>query len=190
MELFFIFKQMESGKLLVATPTVMGDFNFHRSVVLLADVKKSGKVGFILNKKLEYTLDEVMEGIPTKLPLYFGGPVEQDNLFFVHTLGTQIPKSTAIGDALYWNGDFKVVKKLLKLGKLHKENIRFFLGYSGWAEDQLERELMEKSWEPFDLNPSLELLKMDTATLWRDCMISFGGDYLLWSNAPENPGAN
>ena len=190
MELFFIFILMETGKLLVATPAVMGDFNFHRSVVLLTDTKKSGAVGFILNKKLDYTLDEVMDGIESKLPLFFGGPVEQDNLFFVHTLGKQVPKSIAIGKTLYWNGDFKVVNQLLKSGKLNNDNIRFFLGYSGWTADQLESELKEKSWEPFDLNAPVELLKMDTESMWRDCMTTLGGDYLLWSNTPENPRAN
>ena len=54
---------MNTGKLIVATPSVIGDFNFHRSVVLLTNYKTSGSVGFILNKKLDYTLDEVMDGI-------------------------------------------------------------------------------------------------------------------------------
>ena len=138
MELFFIFNEMNSGTLLVATPSVMGDGNFHRAVVLLVNHSDSGSIGFILNKKVEYTLDEVLEGVLSKQPLYFGGPVEPDNLFYIHTLGSQISKSIPITDSLYWNGDFEEVVQLLEVGKLNEENIRFFLGHSGWSEGQLE----------------------------------------------------
>ena len=76
---------MKTGEFLIATPNIIGDNNFQRAVVLLVDDKKSGAIGFILNKKLKYTLDELMEGFSVKVPLYFGGPVEQDSLFFIHT---------------------------------------------------------------------------------------------------------
>ena len=82
MELFFILELMKVGKILVATPSIIGDVNFQRSVVFLVDQKETGTVGFIINKKLDYTLDEVMEDVNVKIPLYFGGPVEEDNLFF------------------------------------------------------------------------------------------------------------
>ncbi len=181
---------MNSGKLLVATPSIIGDFNFHRSVVLLTNYKKSGSVGFILNKKLEYSLDEVMEGVNAKFPLYYGGPVEQDNLFYIHTLGDKISNCIQISKALFWNGDFKSVDYLLKTGKLNEGNIRFFLGYSGWSEGQLEEEIEKKSWEPFEIKSGLELIKMSTNEMWREFMAVLGGDYLLWSNTPENPSAN
>jgi putative AlgH/UPF0301 family transcriptional regulator len=46
-ELFFIFNEMNPGTLLVATPSVMGDGNFHRAVVLLVNHGDSGSIGFI-----------------------------------------------------------------------------------------------------------------------------------------------
>lgn len=190
MELFFIFNEMNPGTPLVATPSVMGDGNFHRAVVLLVNHGDSGSIGFILNKKIEYTLDEVLEGVLSKQPLYFGGPVEPDNLFYIHTLGSQISKSIPITDSLYWNGDFEEVVQLLEAGKLNEENIRFFLGYSGWSEGQLEAELEEKSWEPFIEKTPLELIKMPIDRMWQECMIALGGTYLLWSNAPDNPRFN
>ena len=181
---------MNIGTLLVATPSFMGDVNFNRAVVLLVNQNDSGSIGFILNKKLEYSLDEVMDGITSKQPLYFGGPVEPDNLFYIHTLGNQISKSIPISDSLYWNGDFEEVTQLMETGILNEENIRFFLGYSGWGEGQLEAELEEKSWEPFTVKSPLELVKMPTDKMWQVCMTSLGGTYLLWSNAPENPRFN
>ena len=51
---------MKSGKFLIATPSIMCDTNFHRAVILLVDHKIDGTIGFILNKKLEYTLNDVI----------------------------------------------------------------------------------------------------------------------------------
>ena len=181
---------MKAGKLLVATPSVIGDFNFHRSVIMLTNSKKSGSFGFILNKKLQYTLGEVLEDVNSEFPLYFGGPVEQDNLFYIHTLGDKISNSISISKKLYWSGDFKSVCNLLSSGELTQENIRFFLGYCGWSQGQLESEIKEKSWEPFEVKSIFELLKVPGVEMWRKCMIALGGDYLLWLNTPQNPSSN
>ena len=62
---------MKSGKFLIATPSIMSDTNFHRAVVLLVDHKTDGTIGFIINKKLEYTLNDVMDGINFEIPLLF-----------------------------------------------------------------------------------------------------------------------
>ncbi len=135
---------MNAGKLIVSTPSVLGDFNFHRTVVVITSYKNSGSIGLILNKKMEYTLDHVMEGIEFKFPIFFGGPLEQDNLFYLHTLGSKIPNSFAISDSLYLNGDFNMIKKLLNKGELNENNIRFFLGYSGWEEDLDDEEFEDE----------------------------------------------
>ncbi|MBF11333.1 MAG: transcriptional regulator [Flavobacteriaceae bacterium] len=181
---------MNTGKLIVSTPSVLGDFNFHRTVVVITSYKNSGSIGLILNKKMEYTLDDVMEGIEFKFPIFFGGPLEQDNLFYLHTLGSQIPNSFPISDSLYWNGDFNMIKKLLNKGELNENNIRFFLGYSGWEEGQLEEEIKEKSWEPIEIKSPKELIQMNTEEMWQVCMTALGGKYLLWSNSPDNPSLN
>ena len=136
---FFTLEFMKSGKFLIATPSIMGDTNFHRAVILLVDHKNDGTVGFILNKQLEYTLNDVMDGINFEIPLYFGGPVEDDNLFFIHRSSHLIPNSLYIEKDLYWSGDFETVVAQINKGTLTKNEIRFFLGYSGWTEDQLLR---------------------------------------------------
>ena len=100
---------MKSGKFLIATPSIMGDTNFHRAVILLVDHKNDGTVGFILNKQLEYTLNDVMDGINFEIPLYFGGPVEDDNLFFIHRSSHLIPNSLYIEKDLYWSGDLSLI---------------------------------------------------------------------------------
>ncbi|PWH10379.1 transcriptional regulator [Bacteroidetes bacterium SCGC AAA795-G10] len=181
---------MNQGKLIVATPSILGDFNFRRSVILLASQKTSGSIGFILNKKLHYKLNDVVEDINIKFPLFYGGPVEQDNLFYLHRLGNVIPDSIEINSSLSWNGDFKFITKLINENKLKVNDIRFFLGCSSWSNGQLEKELDEKSWEPFEIVSSEKVLKMKIQNMWQKCMISLGGKYRVWSNAPENPNFN
>ena len=181
---------MNQGKLIVSTPSILGDFNFRRSVILLASHKTSGSIGFILNKKLNYKLNDIVEDINIKFPLFYGGPVEQDNLFFLHRLGNVIPDSIKINSSLSWNGDFKFVTKLINENKIKLNDIRFFLGCSSWSNGQLEKELDEKSWEPFEIVSTEKVLKMKIQNMWKKCMISLGGKYRLWSNAPENPNFN
>ena len=181
---------MNQGKLIVSTPSILGDFNFRRSVILLASHKTSGSIGFILNKKLNYKLNDIVEDINIKFPLFYGGPVEQDNLFYLHRLGNVIPDCIKINISLSWNGDFKFVTKLINENKIKLNDIRFFLGCSSWSNGQLEKELDEKSWEPFEIVSTEKVLKMKIQNMWKKCMISLGGKYRLWSNAPENPNFN
>src|SRR5690554_7276175 len=72
------------GHLLIAEPSIIGDVSFNRAVVLLAEYNESGSIGFILNKPLRYTLKDFVPEITSELPIYNGGPVEQDNLYFIH----------------------------------------------------------------------------------------------------------
>ena len=111
---------MKNGNLLVSTHHVIGDPNFHRTVVLLAKSEKKGSIGFILNKKLQYNLDDVLNNIDIKFPLYYGGPVEPDNLFYVHNMGKDISGSILIKDSLFWNGNFNIIIDHIKKGKNKK----------------------------------------------------------------------
>ena len=181
---------MKNGNLLVSTHHVIGDPDFHRTVVLLAKSEKKGSIGFILNKKLQYNLDEVLNNIDIKFPLYYGGPVEPDNLFYVHNMGKEISGSILIKDSLFWNGNFNIIIDHIKKGKIKNNNIRFFLGYSGWEKTQLEQEFNQKSWELFDFNPTSDIFKSNPSNMWKKCLNTIGGDYLVWSNSPDNPQMN
>ena len=78
-------KKPQKGKLLIAEPAIIGDVSFNRSVVLLANHNEDGSVGFILNKPLTFTLNELIPEIKgDEMQIYNGGPVEQDNLYFLH----------------------------------------------------------------------------------------------------------
>jgi putative transcriptional regulator len=178
---------MKSSKFLVASPAIFGDHHFQRSVILLTEEKDSGTVGFIINKKMEYALDELMEGIDTPFPLFYGGPVEPDNLFYIHRAADRIPNSIPIDDTWFWCGDFKALKQLVNTKELTQTDIRFFLGYSGWSAGQLEDELESNSWLVFKKKLAFDWMITPPKTLWKKLIQSIGGNYILWANAPENP---
>lgn len=178
------------GLLLVAEPSIIGDVSFNRSVVLLAEYNENGSVGFILNKPLEHRLRDFVPEVTSKLPVYNGGPVEQDNLYFIHCIPEIIPDSIEISNGIYWGGDFSAIIDLLKEDKLKKDQIRFFLGYSGWESEQLEQELEVNSWVVVPNNYNNTIIGKSNINFWKEKMLEFGGDYLLWSNAPENPSFN
>ncbi len=178
------------GVLLVAEPSIIGDVSFNRSVVLLAEYNENGSVGFILNKPLEYNLHDFIPEIDSKIPVYNGGPVEQDNLYFIHKIPELIPNSLEISNGIYWGGDFKEIINLLQENKIDESEIRFFLGYSGWSNNQLEEELDLRSWVITHNDYKNNILGKSNVNFWKEKMIEFGGDYLIWSNAPENPSYN
>lgn len=180
----------EKGKLLIAEPTLTGDVSFNRSVVLLAEHNEQGSVGFILNKPLEYDISELISEIKVPFKVFNGGPVEQDNLYFIHKVPHLIEDSIEIADGIYWGGDFEKTIELINSNTITEKDIRFFLGYSGWDSLQLNQELMSKSWVVVTNEYQSDLIQKPVNAFWKEKMVELGGDYLIWSNAPENPGLN
>ncbi len=178
------------GVLLVAEPSIIGDVSFNRAVVLLAEYNENGSVGFILNKPLQYELKDFIPEIDSSIPVYNGGPVDQDNLYFIHRIPELIPDSIEISNGIFWGGDFNEILKLLQDDKLKETEIRFFLGYSGWTNNQLEQELLVNSWVVVPNKHKNDIIGKTNINFWKEKMIEFGGDYLIWSNAPENPNNN
>lgn len=178
------------GNLLIAEPSIIGDLSFNRAVILLADHNALGSVGFILNKPLEYHLKDLVEGTDSEFTIYNGGPVEQDNLYFIHKSPELIPDSVEISNGIFWGGDFSIVLELINANKISKDDIRFFLGYSGWAEQQLDNELESNAWLVSENEYDNEIIAKSCSTFWREKMLELGGEYSIWSNAPENPSYN
>jgi putative transcriptional regulator len=177
----------KKGHLLVAEPSITGDLSFNRSVVLLADHNSEGSVGFILNKPLSYTIKELIPEIQANFKIYNGGPIEQDNLYFIHNIPELIPNSIEIAAGIFWGGDFESARDLINQGKIEQSNIRFFLGYSGWDAHQLQSELESNSWIISENFLEKKIIGKSHTNFWREKIMEQGGDYLIWSNAPENP---
>ncbi|GAA4237482.1 YqgE/AlgH family protein [Postechiella marina] len=180
----------KKGDLLIAEPAIIGDVSFNRSVVLLADHTQEGSIGFILNKPLEYSINDLVPEVEANFKVYNGGPVEQDNLYFIHKVPQLIPNSIEISLGIFWGGDFSKVAELISDETINENDIRFFLGYSGWDTNQLESELKANSWLVTENVYKKNIIEKDYEFFWKEKMLELGGEYSIWSNAPENPSYN
>jgi len=177
------------GRLLIAEPSILNDSSFNRSVILLTEHSNDSSVGFILNKPLKYTVNDLIPNINCEFTVYQGGPVEQDNLYFIHKIPELIPKSISVGNGIYWGGNFESLVGLLNRQEIPKDSIRFFLGYSGWSSNQLSKELTTNSWFCID-NKYSNILKVENSSFWKNQILEIGGKYKLWANAPSDPKLN
>lgn len=182
-----ISEKLKKGHLLIAEPSIIGDLSFNRSVILLADHNQEGSVGFIINKPLKYTINDLVPDIEANFKIYNGGPVEQDNLYFIHNVPELIPGSIEISSGIFWGGNFDLTRELINDGKIKKDNIRFFLGYTGWEAKQLEDEMQANSWIVTENLYQNKIIGKSTTDFWKEKILELGGEYMLWSNAPENP---
>ena len=180
-----------AGKALISEPFLF-DSNFKKTVILLCEHdEENGSLGFILNRKLDITLADVMDvDTNMNIPLYHGGPVQNDTLHYLYT-GSEITEdSIDLGNGIYWGGNFEGLRPDLELGILDTDKYRFFLGYSGWGKGQLDYELEIKSW--FVTNTTREMVFGETTngTLWKNTLKDMGGWYKLLSDSPESPFLN
>jgi len=177
------------GKLLVAEPSILTDSSFNRSVVLLTSHGTDGSVGFIFNKPLDLSISDLLPEIDSDFPIFNGGPVAKNNLYFVHNIPELIPSSQKISKDIYWGGNFEILKQLLVNNELFNKDIRFFLGYSGWSSEQLKEELEIDSWI-VTKNNYKNIFTIKHHAIWKDELMRVGGEYQIWANAPENPSLN
>lgn len=179
----------EKGKLLVSEPFLL-DYYFKRSVVLLAEHNDEGSFGIIMNKPVNAKLNEIVKDFPDfESQLFLGGPVKNDSLFFIHTLGDKIDNSAEIIEGLYWGGDLEQIKEMITLKMLDPKDIRFYIGYSGWAAKQLDGELKKNSWVVSRMSAP-KLLNTDPANLWDVSLKKLGAEYSYWTNFPADPVMN
>ena len=173
------------GKLLIAEPSILNDDSFNRTLILITEHTLKNTIGFILNRPLDFTVNDLLPEINSDFIIYQGGPVEQDNLYFVHQVPHLIPESIEVSNGMYWGGNFETLKALLNGNLLEKTDIRFFLGYSGWGKNQLDDEIDTNSWFVSE-NDFENIFAIDEEHLWRNKLIQKGGDYKLWANAPSD----
>lgn len=177
------------GLVLISEPFLDDDY-FKRSVVLLCEHNEEGSFGFVLNNYLDIQLTDLLEdlpGISTRISV--GGPVNSDNLYYLHTLGDKIPGSIEVMDGIFMGGSFDVLKVAMEAGALEKHQIRFFIGYSGWSPGQLDEELQRSSWIVGKLN-SADLMDFDIEDLWKKVLNGMGSNYSLIAGYPEDPTLN
>jgi len=179
--------QPQVRSLLVSEPFML-DPNFKRSVVLLGEHNETGSMGWVLNQPSELMLSDVMDDIPfANFRLFIGGPVGQDAVQFIHKCYDQLNSGIDLGDGVYWGGNFEVLKTLIENKSIDEDDVKFFIGYSGWTAGQLDQELHENTWlVSNDFNPDL-LFVNDGENLWKEAVVNLGPKYAHIAKFPKNP---
>ncbi|MDR1747160.1 MAG: YqgE/AlgH family protein [Tannerella sp.] len=175
------------GKILISEPFLQEVF-FQRAVVLLVEHGSNGSMGFVVNKRTELALNDFFPefGRLLQIPIYLGGPVSSNHLFFIHSLPENIPDGLQISENLYFDGNFESVKSYLLQGNPAEGNIKFFLGYSGWTENQLHNEIAHDSWL-VSHSSNKSILTADDESYWVRVVKQLGSPYNAWTNYPKNP---
>lgn len=177
-------KTVSKGSLLLAQP-FMEDPNFKRSAIGITEHGKEGTVGFILNKPIPLKLEELVSEIDTeeKYKIYFGGPVGSDTIHYIHNVGDLLEESMLISRGLWWGGNFSKLIFLINKGMIRRENIRFYIGYSGWSEGQLEDELQFNSWIVSDWFANYTF-KSHPNKLWSQALTNKGDHFSVIGQIP------
>lgn len=177
------------GVLLIANP-FLKDPNFTRSVILICEHQQEGTFGFVLNQLYPQKLNDLLPDLQDlNFPVYVGGPVQQDALHFIHQYPDLISGGEEIAKGIYWGGNFESLIIHLKNNDINPGRIRFFVGYSGWTEGQLDNELKEESWITVMATRKL-IFPPSPENTWRESLNHLGGNYKMMINFPIDPTLN
>lgn len=177
------------GRLLISEP-YLADPYFRRTVVLLCAHDDEGSFGFVLNRFVDMDVADLMENMP-QVPsrLGIGGPVQSGSLYYLHTLGQRLQGSVEVVDGVSMGGDFEHLRSILATDARLGKQVRFFVGYSGWAADQLQRELDQRSWLVGTAHRKT-IMDIRANDLWSHTLRNMGREYAPLANFPEDPSHN
>jgi putative transcriptional regulator len=146
---------LQAGSIIIST-VLLNDTNFEKAAVVITEHNEQGTIGYVFNQPFPRSFNELEEfkhSIP--VPLYAGGPVQTDMLYFMHCRADLIAGGDLVAGDVYMNGDFKKAVQLLNNGTLSIHEVRLFIGYCGWDAGELQAEIEEGSWQltnaPVDL---------------------------------------
>jgi putative transcriptional regulator len=171
------------GVVLVARPD-LPDPNFARTVVVVAPNERGAGLGVILNRPAVESLASMMAGDARFArftePLFRGGPVEPLGLFAVFRAESAPAPALRISDDLWLALAPATVERLIAEPPAQ---IRFYLGYAGWAPGQIAAEIERGGWWVIDAEADV-LFRSDTRGLWNELAKRAGA--LRTHYAPED----
>ncbi len=175
------------GKLLVATPQVMGDV-FQQSVIYLFAHNNHGAMGVIINKPLEMIhyatlFQQLGIEISTRmddLMVYHGGPVEEGRGFVLHSTDYSTDDTMVSDNQIAITASTKVLRDIGQ-GVGPRQRL-LTIGYAGWAPGQLEAEIEANSWITVPATPEL-VFGTDDDFKWMLAAKSLGVDMGRFSSS-------
>ena len=107
----------------------------------------------------------------------------------MHTLGSSIIDSKEIANGIYLGGDFEHLKEEISKGNVGHNQVKFFVGYSGWSANQLEEEMAQNSWYVAEAKPEI-VMNIKSDNLWAEFLESMGSKYSKMIGLPTDPNLN
>ncbi len=139
------------GQILIAMPTML-DPRFKKTIILLCSHSAEGAMGIVLNKNLNIlSFDDLLdqldiasaEGSEDRI-IHFGGPVETERGFVLHSTDLIHETSIMVGDGIALTATLDMLQSM---AEGNGPNDSFLaLGYSGWGPGQLEQEIQGNGW--------------------------------------------
>ena len=176
------------GQLLVAMPG-MADERFARSVIYLCAHSADGAMGIILNRPASVrNFPELLEQLRVidsderiKLPsaakdiqVLFGGPVQTDRGFVLHSADFHISNSTLpIDEGVSLTATIDILRAIA-MGE-GPDRALLALGYAGWGAGQLENEIQLNGWLHCPADPAI-VFDRDLDTKYSRALRSIGID--------------
>lgn len=174
-----------ANQFLIAMPSLQ-DPNFSRTVTYICEHNADGAMGIVINRPIGFKLDEVLEhmGISCHSPsikagsVYAGGPVQQERGFVLHTPVGAWDSSLAVGAEIAVTTSKDILQSIAAEGEPREHLVA--LGYAGWGEGQLEREMAENAWLAGPMTPDLMFHTPDEQR-WEAAAALLGVDIKLMS---------
>lgn len=133
--------------IILKSTEMMEDPNFTRTTILITEFNDKGATGFITDKIYPRKFNALVEFSDSPpFPLYDGGPVDREHLFFIHRCPQLIQGGIPVNDTVFFGGDFKQAVAAINKRHIGVHDIRLFIGYCGWDAGELEAEIAEGSW--------------------------------------------
>jgi putative AlgH/UPF0301 family transcriptional regulator len=178
-------KSLGAGKLLVASRN-LGDPLFAKTVILLAHYDEQGVLGLILNRRTDVPLSHVLESLKAAKdrsdPIYVGGPMQMPTMFALFRSPAKLEGAERVFDNVYLITEKPAFEQTLSTrpdaGAFH-----VYIGYSGWTQHQLEKEVELGSWFIFPAETST-VFNADPDSLWLK-MIRKTEEQLARSQLPD-----
>jgi len=181
---------MEAGSnltnhFLIAMPA-LNDPHFFHTVTYICEHTEQGSMGIIINRPIEMKLSDILQhmeiGISKDISfnqdIYKGGPVEEDRGFVVHEYTKDWDSTLKITDQIAVTTSRDVLEAIAQ-GEGPK-NTFIALGYAGWAEGQLEKEMAQNAWLSCPADKQI-LFDLPTEERWKAAAKSIGVDVDLLS---------
>ncbi len=182
-------KNYEKGSLLIANP-VLPDPNFSRTVILLCEHDDQGSFGLVINRSTQLKAPDLFLNINIlksyNEKIYLGGPVSQSMVFFLCRSPSAAGKLDEVCSGVYLGSNLETLESLYSSLENPEQDIRFYLGYSGWSGGQLAEEMEQNSWLVQRANEQFIFLDSESL-IWPKAVNSLGKKYQYLTKAPVNP---